>query len=67
MGRGDDVRMAVMTALFNAGAGFAPVACIGGEWSGLKSDLAPGPGIPTCPSGHVLTQGRGLRLAWVPA
>lgn len=63
--RGEDVHMAVMTVLFNIGDRFAPVWCIGGEWSGIKAELLPSSGIPKCPNGHVLTEGLGMTLGFI--
>lgn len=51
--------------MMNIGDRYAPVTCINGEWSGFKQDLQGGEGIPKCPNGHVLTQGKGLRLGWI--
>ncbi len=51
--------------LFNIGDRFTPVACVAGEWSGLKGDIPRSEGIPKCPNGHVMTEGKGLKLGWV--
>ena len=51
--------------LFNIGDQYTPVHCVAGEWRGLKQDLPPGRGIPTCPNGHVLLEQRGVKLGWV--
>lgn len=66
MARGDDLIDAVLTVLLNAGDRFAVVQCVAGEWSGTKAELEPGPGIPKCPNGHVLTQGPAPRLGYAP-
>jgi hypothetical protein len=53
---------------FNIGDRFAPVSCVAGEWSGLKQDIPKSDDpndLPKCPGGHVLTQGRGLKLGWL--
>ncbi len=51
--------------LFNIGDRFTPVACVAGEWSGVKGDIPRAEGIPKCPNGHVMTEGKGLKLGWV--
>lgn len=53
---GEELHTSVMVVLLNYGEDQVPVACIGGEWSGVKADLQPGPSIPHCPNGHVLTE-----------
>ncbi|MGB2791313.1 MAG: hypothetical protein WBC29_02055 [Candidatus Moraniibacteriota bacterium] len=57
-----------MVVLLNCGDRFAPVSCVGPErWSGTKQELrgGGGGGVPTCPSGHPLLQGRGKILAFI--
>lgn len=51
--------------LFNIGDRFARVECIEQEWTGFKKDIPKGDGVPKCPNGHVLMQGRGLSLGWI--
>lgn len=57
--------MTLGLVLANIGDRFTPVACINGEWEGIKRDIPKNPGIPKCPNGHVMTQGRGLVLGWM--
>lgn len=52
--------------LLNIGDRYAEVHCINGEWSGIKKDIPKGEGVPKCPNGHVMTQGNGLVLGWLP-
>lgn len=57
--------MSMALVMFNIGERFAPVTCIEGEWEGLKYNIPKGDGIPKCPNGHVMTQGKGLQLGWI--
>lgn len=50
------LHQSVMVVLLNYGDRFTQVACIGGEWSGIKDDLPRSSDIPHCPNGHVLTE-----------
>ena len=63
----ESFQMRLGVVLLNFGDRYAEAWCVGGEWSGLKEDLPRTSGIPKCPNGHVLTQGKGLRLGWVEA
>lgn len=47
-----------LVVIFNYGDGTTAVACTAGEWSGTKADLVPRDGIPLCPNGHPLVEGR---------
>lgn len=56
---------AFLVAVLNFG--MTAVACTAGEWTGTKAELAPRDGIPLCPNGHPLFEGRErLRLGLVP-
>lgn len=57
--------MTMALVMFNIGDRFSPVECVEQEWTGIKSDVPKGEGVPKCPNGHVLMQGRGLRLGWI--
>lgn len=57
--------MTIGLVLMNIGDRFTPVVCRHGEWMGIKKDLQKGDGVPTCPNGHVLTEGKGLKLGWI--
>lgn len=58
--------MSIGLILANIGDRFTPVACVNGEWRGVKKDIPKGEGVPTCPNGHVMTQEPGgLTLGWV--
>jgi hypothetical protein len=48
--------MSVGVVLMNYGDRYVSVHCIGGEWDGVKGDLAPTPGLPLCPNGHPLIE-----------
>lgn len=63
----EDIRVTIGLVLCNIGDRFATIECTNGEWSGLKSDIAPGEGVPQCPNGHSLYQGVGLKLGWLPS
>jgi len=62
----EPIEMTVALILFNIGDRYATATCINGEWSGFKQDIPKGDdnSIPTCPNGHVMTQGPGLMLGW---
>lgn len=62
----EDSEMSMLVVLLNAGAPYTPVRCVGGEWSGVKGDLPRQAGLPHCPNGHVLTEGPGVVLGFVP-
>jgi hypothetical protein len=52
--------------LFNLGDRFAKVWCITCGWSGFKLELPMTyNGVPRCPNGHVMMQGKGMRLGWI--
>lgn len=51
--------------LFNLGDCFTPITCVNGEWSGVKDDIPKSGFIPKCPNGHVMTEGKGVKLGWV--
>jgi hypothetical protein len=58
--------MAFMLVMQNIGYRFARITCEGGEWEGLKSDIsADGEGELTCPDGHGLLKGPGLKIGWI--
>lgn len=57
--------MTLGLVLANIGDRFTPVRCVEGEWEALKKDIPKGAGIPKCPNGHVLFQGKGLVLGWM--
>lgn len=63
----EDEAQCIAIVLFNIGDKYAPVSCVGREWSGYKIDLSPKnvTDLPKCPNGHVLVQGNGLRLGWL--
>lgn len=64
----EPAKMSFALVLFNIGDRFAPVSCVAGEWSGLKTDIPKSDNLdelPKCPNGHVLIQGRGLKLGWL--
>jgi hypothetical protein len=65
---GEDLTTSILVVLLNYGDGATPVKCIQGEFTGIKSDLPPGEGIPLCPAGHPLFEtGPGMALGLVPA
>ena len=45
---------------------FRPVQCTEQEWEGIKKDIPKGEGVPKCPNGHVLFEGPGVTVGWVP-
>ena len=49
----------------NIGDRFSPVTCIEQEWEDVKMNVSKGEGSPTCPNGHPLEVGPGLKLGWV--
>lgn len=60
----EPLQQAVMVVLLNFGDRYAPVSCMGPEqWTGQKEHLPITPGIPLCPNGHPLLEGRGKALA----
>ena len=65
----EPLAQSIMVVLFNCGDKYAPVSCVGGEWSGNKRDLSRNPvsgsSIPLCPNGHPCMQGFGKVLAFV--
>lgn len=62
----EELRDSIMVVLFNYGDKFTEVACLDGEWRGMKGDLQPRDGVPFCPNGHVLLEtSRGRRLELV--
>lgn len=64
----EPAEMTLGIILLGMGDQFTPVSCVGGEWSGLKEDIPKREDpneLPKCPAGHVLTEGRGLRLGWL--
>ena len=61
----EPMAMTFMLVMFNIGDRFSPVECTNGEWSGLKKDVGRTGDLPTCPDGHPLTQGPGLKLGWL--
>lgn len=57
---------ALLVMLLNFGDHLTHVACINGEWRGVKGDLTPRDGVPLCPNGHVMTEGfKRRRLGFV--
>lgn len=64
----EPVEQTIAVVLVSAGDRFTAVSCVAGEWSGVKGDLTPTGGIPTCPNGHVLIESSSGRkaLGWVP-
>ena len=48
--------MSVGVVIANYGSKYTPIACINGEWSGIKADLSSSGGLPHCPNGHVLLE-----------
>lgn len=61
----EPLAMTIGLVLANIGDRFAPVECINGEWKGFKVEIVATGDVPTCPNGHVMTQGEGLKLGWV--
>jgi len=62
----EPLETSVAVVLANTGDHMTEVACVNGEWSGVKGDLTAGPGIPKCPNGHVMTESpERARLGWV--
>lgn len=61
----EPLEMTLSLILLHIGARFDPLRCEGKEWRGLKKDILPGIGEPTCPNGHALVKERGLTIGWV--
>lgn len=53
--------------LTNIGNRFTPLKCVGGEWTGLIKDIPRSQDSPTCPDGHALIKGEGIKLGWLPS
>lgn len=61
----EELGVSLGLVLMNIGDRYQPLRCEGKEWRGLKKDILPGEGQPTCPNGHALIKERGLTLGWV--
>lgn len=58
--------LSMALVFFNIGDRFAHATCTNGEWIGLKQDIPKTDGdVPTCPDGHPLMLGYGLKIGWI--
>lgn len=57
-----------LLVLLNIGERYRSVSCVSGEWVGKKGDILnkTADGTPLCPNGHLLEQGSGVTLGWIP-
>lgn len=61
----EPLEMTLPLILMNIGKRFQPLRCEGKEWKGIRRDIPPGTGEPTCPNGHAIVKERGITLGWV--
>lgn len=48
----EDLTTAIGVVIMNYGDDQVRVKCVGQEWSGIKGELPPQPGVLLCPNGH---------------